>query len=80
MEVLLHIGGEKFVMNISEAIGVCETLNACTQLGKEWSSKSAKNIVAFTKPNQEAAFITPITAYLRLEVASNMKELEEQRR
>jgi hypothetical protein len=80
MEVLLHVGGEKFVMNIVEAMGVCETLNACTQLGKEWSSKRTTNIVAFTKPNQEAAYITPITAYLRLEVESNMKELEEQRR
>jgi hypothetical protein len=80
MEVLLNVGNEKFVMNISEALSVCETLNACTQLGKEWSSKRATNIVAFTKPNQEAAFITPITAYLRLEVGLNMKELEEQRR
>jgi hypothetical protein len=80
MEVLLHIGGEKFVMSIAEAMGVCETLNACSQLGKEWSSKRATNIVAFTRPNPEVAFITPITAYLRLEVESNMKELEEQRR
>jgi hypothetical protein len=80
MEVLLHVGGEKFVMGIAEAMGVCETLNACTQLGKEWSSKHATNIVAFTRPNSEAAFITPITAYLRLEVESNMRELEGQKR
>ena len=80
MEVLLHIGGARFVMSISEAMGICETLNACSQLGKEWSSKHATNIVAFVRPDLEAAFITPITAHLRLEVESNMKELEEQRR
>jgi len=80
MEVLLHVGGEKFVMSISEAMGVCETLNACSQLGKEWSGKRSNNITVFTRPNLEAAYITPITAHLRLEVESNMKELEEQRR
>jgi hypothetical protein len=80
MEVLLHIGGEKFVMSIAEAMGVCETLNACSQIGKEWSSKRGNNIMAFTRPNPEVAYITPITAYLRLELESNMKELEEQKR
>lgn len=80
MEVLLHVGGEKFVMNISEAMSVCEILNACTRLGKEWNGAQSKNVTMFVKPDIEAAFITPITALLRLEVETNEKDIMEQRR
>ena len=80
MEVLLHIGGEQFVLDIEEALRVCETLNACNQLGKEWNGVQSKNVAMFTKPDIKAAFITPITALLRLEVESNAKEIMEQRR
>ena len=71
MEVLLHVGDKQFVMSISEAIGVCEILNACNQLGKEWSSAHGNNVLMFTKPDIKAAFITPITAHTRLEVEAN---------
>lgn len=77
MEVLLHIGGEKFVMSIAEAMGVCETLNACNRLGKEWSSVHGTNVMMFTKPDIEAAYITPITAHTRLEVESNEREIAQ---
>jgi|TARA_R110000868_G_scaffold104791_1_gene288781 hypothetical protein len=80
MEVLLHVGGEQFVMNINEAMTVCETLNACNQLGKEWNGARASNVTMFVKPDIKAAFITPITALLRLEVEANAKEIMEQRR
>jgi hypothetical protein len=80
MEVLLHIGGEKFVMNISEAMGVCEILCASTRLGKEWNGAQSKNVTMFVKPDIEAAFITPITALLKLEVEANEKDIMEQRR
>lgn len=80
MEVLLHVGGEQFVMEIEEALRVCETLNACNQLGKEWSGMRSTNVTMFTKPDIKAAFITPITALLRLEVEANAKEIMEQRR
>ena len=80
MEVLLHIGGEKFVMNISEAMGVCEVLNACNRLGKEWNTAQSKNVTMFVNPDIEAAYITPITALLRLEVEANEKEIMGQRR
>jgi len=80
MEVLLHVGGEQFVMNISEAMGVCEVLNACNRLGKEWNGVQSKNVTMFTKPDIKAAFITPITALLKLEVEANAKEIMEQRR
>jgi hypothetical protein len=77
MEVLLHIGGEKFVMGISEAMGVCEVLNACNRLGKEWSSVHGTNVLMFTKPDIEASYITPITAHTRLEVESNQREIAQ---
>jgi hypothetical protein len=80
MEVLLHVGGDQFVMNIEEALRVCETLNACNQLGKEWNGVQSKNVTMFTKPDIKAAFITPITALLKLEVEANAKEIMEQRR
>jgi hypothetical protein len=80
MEVLLHIGGEQFVLDIEEALGVCETLNACNQLGKEWNGVRTTNVTMFVKPDIKAAFITPITALLRLEVEANAKEIMEQRR
>jgi hypothetical protein len=80
MEVLLHVGGEQFVMEIGEAMTICETLNACNQLGKEWNGVRSANVSMFVKPDIKAAFITPITALLRLEVEANAKEIMEQRR
>jgi hypothetical protein len=80
MEVLLHIGSEQFVMEIEEALRVCETLNACNQLGKEWDGMQSKNVTMFVKPDIKAAFITPITALLRLEVESNAKLIMGQKR
>ena len=80
MEVLLHVGSEQFVMDIGEAMTICETLNACNQLGKEWNGVRTANVTMFVKPDIKAAFITPITALLRLEVESNAKEIMEQRR
>lgn len=79
MEVLLHIGDKQFVMGISEAIGVCETLNACNMLGREWSSVHATNVLMFTKPDIKAAYITPITAHTRLEVEANAKAIAEKK-
>ena len=80
MDVLLHVGGEQFVMDIGEAMTICETLNACNQLGKEWNGVRTANVTMFVKPDIKAAFITPITALLRLEVEANEKEIMEQRR
>lgn len=80
MEVLLHVGGDQFVMEIGEAMTICETLNACNQLGKEWNGVRTANVTMFVKPDIKAAFITPITALLRLEVEANAKEIMEQRR
>ena len=80
MDVLLHVGGEQFVMDIGEAMTICETLNACNQLGKEWNGVRTANVTMFVKPDIKAAFITPITALLRLEVEANAKEIMEQRR
>ena len=80
MDVLLHVGGEQFVMDIREAMTICETLNACNQLGKEWNGMRSANVSMFVKPDIKAAFITPITALLRLEVEANAKEIMEQRR
>jgi hypothetical protein len=80
MDVLLHVGGEQFVMEIGEAMTICETLNACNQLGKEWNGMRSANVSMFVKPDIKAAFITPITALLRLEVEANAKEVMEQRR
>jgi len=80
MDVLLHVGGEQFVMELGEAMTICETLNACNQLGKEWNGMRSANVSMFVKPDIKAAFITPITALLRLEVEANAKEIMEQRR
>ena len=80
MEVLLHIGDKQFVMNISEALSVCDTLNACNQLGREWTSVHGNNVLLFMKPDIKAAFITPITALTRLEAETNMKEVAEKKK
>lgn len=75
MEVILHVDEQKFVMSIEEALRVCETLNACTRIGREWSSPRAGNVMMFQSPDHKSAFITPITAVLRLELEANMKEV-----
>jgi hypothetical protein len=80
MEVLLHVGGDQFVMDIGEAMTICETLNACNQLGKEWNGMRSANVSMFVKPDIKAAFITPITALLKMEVEANAKEIMEQKR
>lgn len=75
MEVILHIEEQKFVMDVEEALRVCETLNACTRIGREWSSPRSGNVMMFQPPDVKAAFITPITAVLRLEIESNEREV-----
>ena len=80
MEVLLHIEGSQFVLNIEEALAICEKLNACNRLGKEWSSVHGNNVTMFTKPDIKAARITPITALTRLEVEANEKAIAENKR
>ena len=80
MDVLLHVGGEQFVMELGEAMTICETLNACNQLGREWTSVHGNNVLLFMKPDIKAAFITPITALTRLEAETNMKEVAEKKK
>ena len=80
MEVILHIGDKQFIMGISEALSVCDTLNACTRLNREWIDSNNSQALLFCSPDIKAAYITPITAITKLEVEANMKLKAEKSR
>ena len=80
MEVVLHIGDKRFIIDVNEAMGICELLCASTRLGKEYIDSAHNNALLFQTPDIAAAFVTPITALTRLEVESNEKvKLEKSR-
>jgi hypothetical protein len=80
MEVILHIGEKQFLMDISEALVVCNTLNACTRLSREWIDSNNSQALMFCAPDIRSAYITPITAVTKLEVEANMKLKAEKSR
>ncbi len=72
MEVLLHVGDKSFFLNLEEAMKVSEILCAAQYLGTEW--KSSRNVAARKQPDSKSASVSPVTAYLTLELEQGEKK------
>lgn len=79
-EYILHVGDRKFLLRLNEALEVAAILNSATRIEEEWL-KDVPNGQrhVFKPPAVAASYITPLTAHLRLEIATNMKTLEDKK-
>lgn len=77
-EYILHVGDRKFLLRLNEALEVAAILNSATRVEEDWikDAPTGQRHV-FKPPAVAASYITPLTAHLRLEIATNMKTLEE---
>lgn len=77
---ILHIGDRKFLLRLDEALEVAAILNSATRVEEDWI-KDVPNgrRHVFKSPAISAAFVTPMTAHLRLEIDTNMKALEDKK-
>ena len=73
-QVILHVEGGMFLLDLSEAMQVAEILCACNRPGKKWKSGGTDMQVLFP-PDFRAATITPYTTLLKLDHETNAKEL-----
>lgn len=78
-DYILHVGDNKFLLSIQEAMDICRVLNSATRVETGWfKDVPSDRRHIFAAPSFKAAFITPVTAALRIEVESNMKMQEKQ--
>jgi hypothetical protein len=74
MEVLLNVGNKSFFLELEEAMKVANILCCAQYLGNEWRSTSARNLLVRKQPESQAASISPVTAYLILEIEQGEKK------
>lgn len=73
-EYILHVGDSKFLLSIQEAMDICKVLNSAMRVETGWfKDVPSDRRHIFSPPSFKAAFVTPVTAALRIEVESNMK-------
>lgn len=79
-DYILHIGNQKFLLSLNEAVEIAGILNSSTRIEEEWM-KDVPNGQrhVFKPPAVAAAYITPMTAHLRIEIDANMKTLEDKK-
>jgi len=73
-QVILHIDGSMFLLDLSEAMQVAEILCACSRPGKKWKAGSS-DLQVLSPPDFRAATITPYTTLLKLDHEANAKEV-----
>ena len=77
-DFILMVGNHKFLLRLEEAVEVARVLTSATRIEEEWLKDVPSGQRHVTKPpSLSAAYITPMTAYLRIEIDSNMKLMEE---
>ena len=74
-QVILHVEGGMFLLDLSEAMQVAEILCACSRPGKKWKSGRETDLPVLFPPDFRAAIITPYTALLKLDHEANAKEV-----
>jgi hypothetical protein len=72
MEVLLHVGDRSFFLELEEAMKVSEILCAAQHLGTEW--KGSRHVPARKQPDAKSASVSPVTAYLTIELEQGDKK------
>ena len=79
-DYILHVGDRKFLLRLNEAIEIASILNSATRIEEDWI-KDVPNGQrhVFKPPAIASAYVTPLTAHLRLEIDTNMKTLEDKK-
>jgi hypothetical protein len=73
-EVILNIGSNKFLLNMSEAMEVAKVLNSCQTIGSKWLKNGS--VTCVQKPSNDVCFIAPMTGIFRMELDSNERAIE----
>ena len=73
-EVILHVGSNKFLLSVSEALEIAKVLNSCQTIGSRWLRDGS--VTCVQKPSNEACFIAPMTGIFRMELDSNERAIE----
>lgn len=76
-EVILHINTSKFLLTPDEAMSICNTLNSASRIEHAWIKGVESDKSNVIKPPGFATWVTPMTAILQMEIAANMKQIEE---
>jgi hypothetical protein len=80
VEVMLTVGDTKFLLSIHEAMSIATILNSASVVERAWIKDMPSEKSHIIKPPSfKAAFITPMTTLLQLEIDSNMKLMEEKK-
>jgi hypothetical protein len=74
--VILHIGGTKFLLTADEAMTVCNTLNSANRVEQAWIKDTPSEKSHVIKPPGFASYVTPMTTILHIEITQNMKTQE----
>ena len=75
-EVILHVGSNKFLLSVSEALEIAKVLNSCQTIGSRWLRDGS--VTCVQKPSNEACFIAPMTGIFRMELDANEKAIEKE--
>jgi len=75
-EVILNVGSNKFLLNMSEAMEVAKVLNSCQRVNSRWLKDGS--VTCVDKPSNEACFIVPMTGIFRMELDANEKAIEKE--
>lgn len=76
-EVILHINSSKFLLTPEEAMSICHTLNSASRIEHAWIKGVESDKSSVIKPPGFATWVTPMTAILQMEIAANMKQMED---
>jgi len=75
--VILHINSTKFLLTPDEAMTICNTLNSASRIDHAWIKGVESDKSNVIKPPGFATWVTPMTAILQMEIAANMKQMED---
>ena len=75
--VILHVGDRRFLLNVDEAMSICNTLNSASFIEKAWINNTPSDRSHVIKPPTHTAFVSPMTTIFQMELDSNMKALAE---
>ena len=76
-EVILHINSSKFLLTSEEAMTICGTLNSASRIEHAWIKGIESDKSNVIKPPGFATWVTPMTTILQMEIAANMKQIED---
>ena len=76
-DYILVLGTSKFSLRLDAAAQIANILCSATRIEEEWLKDVPNGQRHVTKPpSYSAAYITPMTAHMRIQIESNIKAME----